>query len=764
MAAQAEQPLYSFDIDRLRLPEDNLHISYSGLESININRSFSLPAVTIYVESEYDLTRSDFIIGESDRVVIGSVPDDLAAFDDIITGNNNDVDIKSLHSRSDISSSVFDIRYIRLSGVKYAAVTLLPVTLSQNNELLFNKLISLRSANQVCDIMNSAAAVIESLPGNFPPSSNQAFKAGSESGMPLGCEYVIITSELLQADFEELARYKNSCGISAAVANVDSIIRYYPGIDNAERVRNYLIDFYAAGGQYLLLGGDDAVLPVRYLFYYNTDIPPTDPMQLRPSDLYFADLDGEWDVDGDLIWGEPSDDAPDIVPELITGRLPVRTSQAVQQYIDKLIEYETNPGGGDFDYLAHSLFFSSDEMRDYPAEGQHGVIAAALPPHIVADTITGVETPSGDNPAPTNADGSECIQKISDGYGFIHILAHGRTDGYVVRSANYGDWPASLMLTTSQENNDHGSFLDLEPNNRVSLYYSLACDNGGYELDSLDGESSQASLVENLISAEAAGAVGMVAYTRWGWVYSSYFLQKSFTENLYGPADRSPVRAMYYSWLEYPFYRDLIYGQNYYGDPTLEIYADVPSRTSIALQPDYNFAAVTVTAESIPLAGAAITVSCDGVIIEQGMTDESGEYIISAEAEDGLTYTITAGHPGCTIGRIEHSYSISLDIDDDDDDNLMPGSCSLEQNYPNPFNPSTVIGYHIPHTSDVRLDIYNILGQLVESYHIYSQSPGYHTVRWDGYDRSGQPAASGLYFYRLTAGDFRHTRKMFLIR
>jgi 2',3'-cyclic-nucleotide 2'-phosphodiesterase (5'-nucleotidase family) len=94
----------------------------------------------------------------------------------------------------------------------------------------------------------------------------------------------------------------------------------------------------------------------------------------------------------------------------------------------------------------------------------------------------------------------------------------------------------------------------------------------------------------------------------------------------------------------------------------------------------------------------------------------------------------------------------------------IPGGFALEQNYPNPFNPQTQIAYSIPLDSDVRLTIYNILGETVRVLVDGYQSAGVHDVTWDGHNQQGGPVASGTYFYRIQAGDFSETKKMCLMR
>ena len=87
-----------------------------------------------------------------------------------------------------------------------------------------------------------------------------------------------------------------------------------------------------------------------------------------------------------------------------------------------------------------------------------------------------------------------------------------------------------------------------------------------------------------------------------------------------------------------------------------------------------------------------------------------------------------------------------------------------DQNYPNPFNPATTIRYTLPEASDVRLTVYNILGQQVRVLVSTKQMPGVYSVSWDSRDAYGRSVASGLYFYRLEAGPHVAVRKMLLMK
>ncbi len=94
-------------------------------------------------------------------------------------------------------------------------------------------------------------------------------------------------------------------------------------------------------------------------------------------------------------------------------------------------------------------------------------------------------------------------------------------------------------------------------------------------------------------------------------------------------------------------------------------------------------------------------------------------------------------------------------------ESVLPTEYSLSQNQPNPFNPSTDISFSLPKSGQVKLTVYNILGAEVATLVDEIRSAGVHRITWDGTDKSGNPVASGVYLYRLTAGDFAETKKWF---
>jgi hypothetical protein len=90
----------------------------------------------------------------------------------------------------------------------------------------------------------------------------------------------------------------------------------------------------------------------------------------------------------------------------------------------------------------------------------------------------------------------------------------------------------------------------------------------------------------------------------------------------------------------------------------------------------------------------------------------------------------------------------------------VPVEFGLQQNYPNPFNPSTMITFAVPQEANVTVQVYDITGKLVSTLVDTKMAAGHHNVEWTGTDSNGLRVATGIYFYKMTAGSFVQTKKM----
>jgi len=124
------------------------------------------------------------------------------------------------------------------------------------------------------------------------------------------------------------------------------------------------------------------------------------------------------------------------------------------------------------------------------------------------------------------------------------------------------------------------------------------------------------------------------------------------------------------------------------------------------------------------------------MIFDKALTDDEVKYLYAAGV-NGFPGTTSVNNKGAEV----------------------PQAFSLSQNYPNPFNPTTVISYQLPTASNVSLKVYNLLGQEAATLFEGTRQPGTYQVTFDG-----SKLASGVYLYRMTAGNFVETRKLVLVR
>ncbi len=182
----------------------------------------------------------------------------------------------------------------------------------------------------------------------------------SPSGPPV--DLLIITNDEQQSAYEKLARLKKLYGFNNVVKTMDWIRQHYSGIDDAERVRNFIRDAMENWGTYfVLLGADTPEVPTRYvwmnrsLFYTGLWLPVA-------TDLYFACLDGNWNFDGDDKFGEVQDSV-DLYPDVFVGRISTRSSTDVFNYYNKLFSYLFPKN---LRYQRKALFFSSNLDYNQP--------------------------------------------------------------------------------------------------------------------------------------------------------------------------------------------------------------------------------------------------------------------------------------------------------------------------------------------------------------------------------------------------------------
>ena len=148
-----------------------------------------------------------------------------------------------------------------------------------------------------------------------------------------------------------------------------------------------------------------------------------------------------------------------------------------------------------------------------------------------------------------------------------------------------------------------------------------------------------------------------------------------------------------------------------------------------------------------PSSGATFT-------LHNALPKDAGDYNCEVTSDIVPDLTIYRRYTHVTVGN----------TDVDESGSTIPETFELMQNCPNPFNPVTEIAYHLPEPVYVSLRIYNTRGQEICTLVNEDQEAGEKTVRWNGLDGDGKQMPSGIYIYRITAGEFNMVRKMILVQ
>ncbi len=167
---------------------------------------------------------------------------------------------------------------------------------------------------------------------------------------------------------------------------------------------------------------------------------------------------------------------------------------------------------------------------------------------------------------------------------------------------------------------------------------------------------------------------------------------------------------------------------------------------------------VRVANQWVTATGISVTPAYNG---SSGQNFASYTLTFNAVAGDGIRL---AGAPGgsayyISVAELRVMATSATGVGEKE---TTPRDYSLMQNYPNPFNPSTTIEFAVPSASRVTLAVYNLLGQQVRTLVDREMNEGTYPVQWDGRDDNGVQLSSGIYIYRMVAGEFVATQKMIL--
>lgn len=596
-------------------------------------------------------------------------------------------------------------------------------------------------------------------PGNWVGGSGVVFSYFWKRGLYFDAPWntisgslLIITANEFASALQPLVDWKNNTGIPTYLVNWESIQNQ--GRDKAERVK-YAIDSYYRqyGVRYVMLVGDSEKFPVRYTLsaYESGKAFPSDMLNrhwswndtsghneetwnwcnggpwypamvdFMPtffcSELYYADLYNNsgvfdnWDANNNGYFGERyrSDLNPEginLMPDVAVGRVPASTVQEVNNYVTKVINYETHAWNSD--WFKRALVLASDEKTKWTNCGKN--VSATM-------DAAGFNTVYVELKSNEDEPGDEYVHReLQKGLGFLLYIEHGPWGMGAHQHWVETDYMLPIVCHIGCDPGDFGpNVLCSNPYRSIygASYNSYAngqhypCGQLPPHPDPLQPNDTEGSYPEFLLCKHSnRGAIVFYGAT-YATQDPAHDLGKFFFEG-------------------YPK------GHKLLGDIWIETVKS------------YYYTHITGLAPEKDLALRGTTIWDFG---------PSDAYFM-------IQKFVLFGDPSLRVGGVPGGYPTAITSRS----HTEPHAFQLLQNYPNPFNAETVISYRLSTETKVSLRIYNILGQLVIKLMDKTQSAGHYMVRWDGKDEKGQPSPSGIYFANMQTNEFSKNCKMMLVR
>lgn len=402
-------------------------------------------------------------------------------------------------------------------------------------------------------------------------------------------EYLMITTSALESSFQTLIDHKESRGVSTSVELVSDIESNYNGVDTQEKIRNCIKDYYNnEGTTFVALAGDTTdesgndIVPHRGLYADSSSGGGCEDEV--PSDYYFAGLDGDWNANGNDVYGEWADE-PDWGMEVWVGRIPAQDTTEADTLIDKIITWEN----GDRTKQQYSIcqddsgnlgdFKNNKEQDTSYSDAVHNIIPSDW------SINTDYESETGGNSVQMYHDGISGSSSGGTPPMFVNHAGHGSPTGYEIGGTYYTESEVSSLS-----------------NDWYPIQASIACTSGTFDgRDNNQGSytSDRDCLAEEFLKHPNGGLVATFMNTRYGLgtqdgatglsgAIDTRLYHGVFTEeyNNLGHAAQWARMSYIQEQGEDEFARWSTQAMNLLGDPEMPVLNDVTSDGVISLDRD----------------------------------------------------------------------------------------------------------------------------------------------------------------------------------
>ncbi len=432
---------------------------------------------------------------------------------------------------------------------------------------------------------------------------------------------LIITSQEFTEGFSELTDMYLERGIRWQIATKEDIAANGTGMDVQEKIRNYIIDEYQNHGiEFVLLGGDVEVVPYRG-FYCHVESGGGYDDDGIPADLYYSALDGNWNSNGNNLWGEPNED--DLLPDVAVGRMPFSNPAEQASMIHKSHYYQNFPVTGELTnaLMAGEFLYSSPETwgSDYlelliGERDDNEYTTNGIPEDYNFEKLY------EENQSWSKYD---LMNSINSGKQMVHHVGHA-AQTYVAYMSNTDITNANFSGANGIDHN-------------YTLLQTHGCDCGAFDYSDC--------ILEKMVTIDNF-AVAVMGNSRFGWFNEGQtegpaaHLHREMVDALYGEEIRFLGSAFLESkiqtapWVEAPgqweegALRWNFYDLNTLGDPAMSVWTNEPIAIEVAYDSEIvmgtTSAQVTVTSGGTAMANFTCSILKEGVLVGTAVTNTAG--------------------------------------------------------------------------------------------------------------------------------------------
>ena len=405
--------------------------------------------------------------------------------------------------------------------------------------------------------------------------------------------YVIITGDETLEACKELANWKTKKGAWTEVKTISEILTEYEyvGVDTPEKIRYFIRDKYNNNHtEWVLLWGTIDVVPSRYAWmkYYSV-----------LTDYYYSCLKGNWNFDGDTLWGE-LEDSVDLNPQVYVGRIPVNDSSKAFEIVAKFLSYEKDSPYRD--YQTKALFLSSQIYE--PGDGKRlcDSLTPYLPPYFIKSQLDEYSPQTG-------------IDSINSGFGLIVNYSMSESENNFITR-----WSPREKILNSD--------LDfLHNQDRYSILYNLTCKNNSHDLDCI-------SL--HFIANISGGLVGYIGSSGYDLPYFTQEFLTGIFDMIFNLGETNIGKTLALAKIpfisqaqRYNAVRYEILSFTLLGDPQMQIWTETPKDLflihPLSLETGTQSFDVTVKHNNTPVESSVVCLSQGEDVYEVRYTDAQGK-------------------------------------------------------------------------------------------------------------------------------------------